>query len=276
MHQDKMNRMLSVAIGGAREAGQEALSKVGSAKTMIKNDSELVTETDRHCQEIIIHRIRSAFPDHGFIAEEGDKGRLFKQAPADPEGVWWVIDPIDGTNNFAHGMPQFSVSIGAMQHGHPLAGVIYHPATDTFYTALENGQARENDRPIQATDQPLDKYANIGLDSHFGNTVPDWVCQIMTRFRYRNLGTTALHLAYVAKGGYAALIAGTPKLWDIAAGALIAQNTGAVLTDWRGNSIWPHDLAAYQGQALPVVVGTPEAHREIIALINSRAERQSN
>jgi myo-inositol-1(or 4)-monophosphatase len=267
MHQDILDKILDVAIAGARQAGQEALSKVGSTKTTIKNDSELVTETDRRCQEMIIDRIHSAFPEHGFIAEEGDEGRLFRQFPKDPEGIWWVIDPIDGTNNFAHGMPQFSVSIGAMQHGHPLAGVIYHPATDTLYTALKNGPSRENNLPIQAPNRPLNEYANIGLDSHFGDTVPDWICHIMTQFRYRNLGTTALHLAYVAKGGYAAMIACTPKLWDIAAGALIAQNAGAVVTDWQGKPIWPHDLGAYQGQALSVVVGAPEAHREIIALI---------
>ena len=272
MNQDILDKMLNVAVDGARLAGQEALSKVGSAKATIKNGSELVTETDRYCQEIIIDRILSAFPEHGFIAEEGDEGQLFKQAPADPEGIWWVIDPIDGTNNFAHGMPQFSVSIGAMQHGHPLVGVIFHPATNTFYTARKNGQSQENEQPIQAHNQPLTEYANIGLDSHFGDTVPDWICHIMTQFRYRNLGTTALHLSYVAKGGYAAMIACMPKLWDIAAGALIAQNAGALVTDWQGNPVWPQDLAAYQGQALPVVVGAPQAHREIIELIRVDAK----
>jgi len=267
MNQDILIKMLDAAVEAAREAGREALSKLGSAKTSVKNNAELVTETDKHCQEMIVGQIRSAFPDHGFIGEEGDEGRLFKQAPADPEGVWWVIDPIDGTNNFAQGMPQFAVSIGAMQHGHPLAGVIYHPANDTFYTALENSPPRENDQLIHAPNQSLHEYASVGLDSHFGNTVPDWICHIMTRLRYRNLGTTALHLAYVAKGGYAAMAACTPKLWDIAAGALIAQSAGALVTDWQGRPIWPHDLGAYQGQALPVVVGAPEAHREIIELI---------
>jgi fructose-1,6-bisphosphatase/inositol monophosphatase family enzyme len=73
----------------------------------------------------------------------------------------------------------------------------------------------------------------------------------------------------VAKGGYATMIACTPKLWDIAAGALIAQNAGALVTDWQGNPVWPQDLAAYQGQALPVVVGAPDAHREIIERISN-------
>jgi myo-inositol-1(or 4)-monophosphatase len=269
MNQDALDEMLKLAVAGARQAGQEALSKVGSAKATIKNNSELVTETDKRCQEIIVDRIGSAFPEHGFIGEEGDEGRLFKQRPKDPDGVWWVIDPIDGTNNFAHGMPQFSVSIGAMQHGHPLLGVIYHPATNTLYTACKSSPSREDDLPIQAPAQPLTEYANIGLDSHFGDAVPNWICQIMTHCRYRNLGTTALHLSYVAKGGYAAMIACTPKLWDIAAGALIAQNAGALVTDWQGNTIWPQDLAAYQGQALPIVVGAADAHQEIIELIGN-------
>lgn len=267
MNQDVLDEMLSVALAAAQKAGQQALGELGSVEATVKNNTELVTEADRRCQEIIIKQIRTAFPDHGFIAEEGDEGRLFKQAPTNPEGVWWVIDPIDGTNNFAHGMPQFSVIIAALHCGCPLVGVIYHPATQTRFTALYNGPARTNDQLMQAPDQALNKYANVGLDSHFGDTLPAWAAHIITHCRYRNLGTTALHLAYVAQGGYAAMVACTPKLWDIAAGALIAQNAGAICTDWQGRPLWPLDLDAYQGQALPVVIGTPLAHREIIALM---------
>ena len=264
--------MLSAAMTAARQAGTEALAQLGSAKSSVKNNTELVTETDRRCQALIVKHIASAFPEHGFIGEEGDEGQLFKQYPTGPAGVWWVIDPIDGTNNFAQGMPQFAVSIGAMERGYPVAGVIYHPATDTCFTALQHGTPQENGRPIQARSQALHEYASVGLDSHFGNTIPDWISHIMTRLRYRNLGTTALHLAYVAKGGYAAMVASTPKLWDIAAGGLLAQNAGAVVTDWQGHPIWPQDLATYQGQALPVVAGALEAHHEIIELIRASAK----
>lgn len=272
MKQEALDNMLAVAMAGAHQAGQVALAQLGSARISIKNNTELVTDTDKRCQALIIDHIHAAFPNHGFIGEEGEEGRLFKQYPTDSEDVWWVIDPIDGTNNFAQGLPQFSVSIGAVRNGTPLVGVIYQPSTDISYTAIQGGLARERGHPIQATNRPLHAHASVGLDSHFGETVPNWICHIMTRLRYRNLGTTALHLAYVAMGGYAAMVASTPKLWDITAGTLIAQNAGALVTDWQGNPIWPQDLAAYQGQALPVVVGAPLAHQEIIELIRAGAK----
>ncbi|MEA3227258.1 MAG: inositol monophosphatase family protein, partial [Planctomycetota bacterium] len=89
--------MLETAVVAARLAGQRAMEEINYVKASVKNGTELVTEADRRCQEIIIDRIKETYPDHGFIAEEGAEGKIFKQAPRGQDELWWIIDPIDGT-----------------------------------------------------------------------------------------------------------------------------------------------------------------------------------
>ena len=108
--------MLETAIVAARLAGQRAMEEINYVKTSVKNSTELVTEADRRCQEIIVDRIKEDYPDHGLIAEEGEEGKIFKQVPRGKEALWWVIDPIDGTNNYAHRMLFFTVSIGVTEY----------------------------------------------------------------------------------------------------------------------------------------------------------------
>jgi len=263
----QLKAMMETAEDAARLAGRHALDQMTLVEVSVKNGSELVTEADRACQQTIIQRIKADFPDHGFVAEEGEHGRLFKQPPQGTERIWWVIDPIDGTNNFAHGMPVFTVSIGAMMNGRPVVGVIYDPAADLMFTAIQGSDARMNGQSIEAGDDPLSTFVSVGLDSHFGNTLPQWLAPIILKTRFRNLGTTALQMAYVAKGGMVGTIVCTPKLWDIAAGAVIAEAAGAVVTDWQGQPLWPMDPALYEGQMIPCIAANPTAHRQLLAMI---------
>ena len=265
----QLEAMVETAVDAARMAGRQALDQMSLVEVSVKNGNELVTEADRACQETIVQRIRADFPDHGFIAEEGEHGRLFKQPPSGSEPVWWVIDPIDGTNNFARGMPVFTVSIGAMVGGWPVAGVIYDPATNLMFTGVRGGTAGVNDQSITAGDDPISSFVSIGLDSHWGSTPPPWLMSILLRSRFRNLGTTALQMAYVAKGSMVGTIVCVPKLWDIAAGAAIAEAAGAVITDWQGRSLWPMDLARYEGQPIPCVIANPTTHKQLLQLINA-------
>lgn len=265
---ETLQSMLTTAIHAARAAGHHALNMIETAETSVKNSSDLVTEADHQCQKLIMERIFSEFPGHGFVGEEGDQGRLFKTPPSGPEDVWWIVDPIDGTNNYAHGLPQFSVSIGAMQHGRPIVGAIYDPCTDRLYTATSQDTPKEDGLPIAVTDEPLNMHCSIGIDSHFGDTIPDWMYELMRRTRFRNIGTTALHLAYTAKGGMAGMVLFTPKLWDIAAGCLIAEKAGAVVTDWQGGSLWPVDVTTYEGGVFPSIMCNPVVHKEMLTLIN--------
>jgi len=267
-HVQNLELMVNTAIAAARCAGNHALDMIDTTRASIKNDSEMVTEADRQCQTLIIEHIQSRFPEHGFIGEEGDEGKIFKRPPPRPDGIWWVIDPIDGTNNYAHGMPHFSVSIGAMQHGFPIVGVIYDPCTDHMYTASAQDTPQDNGAPMAVSNESLNKCCSVGIDSHFGKTIPPWMYKIMTCTRFRNYGTTALHLAYIAKGGLAGTILFTPKLWDIAAGCLIAEKAGAINSDWQGNPLWPMNLETYEGGTIPSIMCNPPVHKELLTMIN--------
>ena len=267
LEQGDLSRMLETAIVAARLAGQRAMEEINFVKASVKNNSELVTEADVRCQQIIINRIKETYPDHGFIAEEGDEGRIFKQPPRGAELFWWVIDPIDGTNNFAHQMLLFTVSIAVIYEGEPIVGVIFEPATESMFTAVKGGEAQLNNRRITASEETIDKFSSLGLDTHFDNGVPAWVCELMKRTRFRNLGTTALQFAYVARGSLIASIASCPKLWDIAAGAIIAEAAGAIVSDWAGGKIFPLDMESYQGQEIQVIMANSKVHAQILELI---------
>lgn len=269
LEQRDLSKMLETAIVSARLAGQRAMEQINFIKASVKNSTDLVTQADSRCQQIIIDRIKENYPDHGFIAEEGKQDKIFKQSPRGDRQFWWAIDPIDGTNNFAHHILLFTVSIAVLYEGEPIVGVIFEPATDSIYTAVKGGDAHLNNRRITTSVAAMNKFSSVGLDSHYDNGVPSWTCDIMKRTRFRNLGTTALQLAYVANGGLIATIASDTKLWDIAAGTLIAEAAGAIITDWQGKKIYPIDLEKYETQQLPIIAANEKVHPEILELLKS-------
>jgi myo-inositol-1(or 4)-monophosphatase len=163
----------------------------------------------------------------------------------------------------------FAISIAVMHQGQPIVGVIFEPATDSMFTAVKGGEAQLNSRRITTSMEKLNEFSSIGLDSHFYNEVPGWACEIMQRTRFRNLGTTSLQLAYVAKGSLIATIASDPKLWDIAAGTVIAETAGAIVTDWQGGKIFPVDLDSYQGHEFKVMTANKKVHAELLQLLKS-------
>lgn len=273
LEQKDLRKLLETAIVAARLAGARAMEEFGyvkaSFKTSSTGDKEIVTEADARCQQIIVDRIKETYPDHGFIGEEGSHGKIFKQSPRGDNQIWWIIDPIDGTSNFAHHVPLFCVCIAAMHEGRPVVGVIFDPATDRIYTAFEGGDAQLNDRKITVSDELVGQNSSVGLDSQFNESLPDWAKQLILRTRYRNLGSAGLQLAYIASGGLIATINTTVKLWDIAAGAIIAEQAGAIVTDHSGKKLFPFDLDAYQGGILNMIASNPKIHAEIVKLIAS-------
>lgn len=265
----KLSQMLEAAIVAARLGGQRAMELMKYSKVSEKGD-QLVTEADVTCQEIIISRIKENFPDHGFLAEEGEDGGIFKQSPRGSEQFWWVIDPIDGTNNFAHKMPVFCVSIAVMHNGEPIVGVVYQPATDMMFSASAQSDAQLNGSRIEAGSEKLNKFASVGIDSHYRDEVPKFICDIMLKTRFRNFGTTALECAYVGIGGLAAVLTQYPKIYDYAAGAFIAARAGAVVSNWKGGEIFPVDLENYTGQSQDILIANENAHKEILLLIQQQ------
>ncbi len=265
-----LSRMLEVAVVSARLGGQRAMELVNYSKASVKNDNELVTDADKQCQQIIIDRIKENYPDHGFIGEEGAGGKLLKQPPRSPDGsgVWWVIDPIDGTTNFAHRILCFSVSIAVMYEGQPIAGVVFDPTTDSIFTAVKGGEAQFNTTRIIAGEEPIGKYACFGVDSNVDTALPAGIAEMMKRTRFRNLGSLALQLAYVAKGSLICTTDSKAKLWDIAAGAFIVEQTGGIVTNRQGEKIWPVDLESYNGEKFGILAANKKVHGEILGLLN--------
>ena len=180
LNQTDIRPMLEVAIVAARLAGQRAMEEIKYVKYSIKNDEEIVTPTDSLCQRIIIERIKETYPDHGFIAEEGPDGKLFIQKPRAADSIWWVIDPIDGSNNFAHRMPYFGVSIAALHEGSPVVGVIFEPATESMFTASKTSEAQLNSSRITASDEGISRFASFAVNSDFTEAHAKPVNELMT------------------------------------------------------------------------------------------------
>ena len=211
--------MLSFATQIAREAGNLLVQKLGSAKVTSKGDINLVTEADIAAENLIIERIRSHYPQHGILAEESGEAELM--------GDWkWIIDPLDGTTNYAHGYPCFCVSIALEHKGVLEVGVVYDPMRDEMFAAERGGGATLNDRQIRVSN--VDELSQAMVCTGFPYNVrerPDFAREFakftMEAQAVRRDGSAALDLAYVACGRFDGFWEDGLNPWDIAAGALL-------------------------------------------------------
>ena len=266
-HSD-ISRMLEVAVVAARLAGQRVMEELKYIKATIKNNEEIVTQADPICQDLIMARIKETYPDHGFIAEEGPEGKLLIQKPRTDDPVWWIIDPIDGTSNFSHKLLCFAVSIAAVYQGKPIVGVIFEPATESMYTAAKDTDAQLNASRITAGEDDISQLSCFGIDSHYTPDMEKGIHKAMKLTRFRNLGTTAAHLAYVAKGSMIGTISTVTKIWDIAAGQIILERAGGILTDIKGENIFPVDLDNYQGEQYRILAANKKTHQKFLEMFN--------
>jgi myo-inositol-1(or 4)-monophosphatase len=262
MHHTELSKMLETAVVAARLAGQRAMEELRYIRKTVKNGNEIVTQADPICQKLIMDRIRESFPDHGFLAEEGSTGAFLRIPPRSEEPLYWVIDPIDGTNNFANGLLCFSVSIAAMYEGKPVIGVVFDPTTDSMYTAAEDMDAQLNGSRINVSEDGIGPFANFGVDSHEDPSVDAGKQAIMAQTRYRCLGSTALHMAYVAKGAMIGMVTAGAKLWDIAAGAILVERAGGIVTNPEGKGLFPLDIDTYRAELMPVLATSKKIRTE--------------
>ncbi|MBJ6725115.1 inositol monophosphatase family protein [Geomesophilobacter sediminis] len=244
---------LDVAIAAAKAAGALQRQRVaGDFEVSFKGRVDLVTEVDRACEEIIVSRLKAAFPGHCFLAEErGAEGECASHK--------WIIDPLDGTTNFAHGYPWFCVSIALEVDGEILLGVVYHSMMDQLFTAVRgegaylNGQritvsARQPLRSsLLATGFPYDVASDN--ENNFGNF---FRFQLAAR-GIRRAGAAALDLAYVALGRLDGYWECKLKPWDVAAGTLLVREAGGTVTNHAGepHSVYDHRIAASNGAIHP-------------------------
>ena len=256
----ELSKLLEVATVAARLGGQRAMEEINYTKSMLKDGNEIVTQADRICQKIIIDQIKQYYPDHGFIGEEDSDSSLYKQNPR-TEDIWWVIDPIDGTNNYATGIYNFSVSIGIIHNGFPVIGVIFDPSSELMFTATSESEALLNGKRIKVSETTPNENAGFAIDSYWPDGIPTQIQKFISECRFRNFGTTAMHMAYVANGGFFACITNNPKLWDITAGYCIVKQAGGITTYWDGKDIFPVKPAEYNKEPFKILVSNKASHK---------------
>jgi len=243
--------LLAIAVDAARQAGQvlQECARTGFCVEH-KNVINLVTDADRRAEQRIIDVIQKAFPSHRILAEE--RGL----AQPSPSPYQWVIDPLDGTTNFAHGFPAYCVSIGVQHEGRGLIGVVFDPTRDELFTARRGKGAFLNNAPITvSTADQLDRALLVTGFAYDIRDTPDNNLDHFVRFALktqglRRTGTAALDLCYVASGRFDGYWEVTLNPWDMAAGVVILEEAGGKVTNFRGetHSIYGKQLVASNGR----------------------------
>lgn len=258
--------LLETAILAGREAGALLVSySTAGFHVEYKNPINLVTDADRAAEQCVIDHIRRRFPSHRILAEE--RGRV-EQAPSP---YLWIIDPLDGTTNFAHGYPVYCVSIGLEYQGRCILGVIYDPSRDELFTAMDQSGAQLNGRSIQvSTTTALDNTLLVTGFAYDIRETPrnnlDHFCNFALKVQgLRRTGSAAMDLCYVAAGRFDGFWEVRLNPWDMAAGAVILKEAGGRLTDFNGN-----DLSIY-GQEL--VASNGHIHEAMLDVLNPPSPR---
>jgi myo-inositol-1(or 4)-monophosphatase len=245
----------------ARLGGKIALDYFERAEVSWKADDSMVTEADVAIQSWLEDEIAAAFPDDGILGEEGlSKSRLRPGAH-----FVWVLDPVDGTNNFGRGIPGFAVSIGVLRAGMPFAGAVYDPVSAQLFTACAGHGARLNGRRLRVEAAVPGPRSLFSIRSPFAGDVPGYVRQWLGRYRLRRFGSTALQLCYVAAGALAFVHDHRASLWDIAGAAVVLEEAGGVLTAPDGGPLFPVHPDAYGGEPIGFLAGDPTGHRLSLA-----------
>lgn len=216
-----------------------------------KGDIDLVTEADLASEKAIIEVVSYAFPQHTILAEESKS--TYSTVPSGPT---WIIDPLDGTTNFAHSFPFFGVSIGFFSDGHPTAGVIFCPLQNELFCSIKGKGAWLNGNPIQVTSENTLQKALIGTGFPYDvHGTLEQVCRAMRAVLpqvqdLRRAGAAALDLAYVACGRLDGFWEMNLKPWDSAAGALLVSEAGGTLSNFSGGPFDPFvpELIATNGR----------------------------
>jgi myo-inositol-1(or 4)-monophosphatase len=246
----------------ARQAGALLRAGYGQCHQIDhKGVIDLVTEVDRHSEDYLIGEIHRRFPGHHILTEEsgvltGEKGQT------------WYIDPLDGTVNYAHGIPIFTVSVAYAEKGKVRLGVVYDPMRDECFTAERGGGARLNGQSLQVSSVPdLDQSLLVtgfpyDIRTTHQNNLDNYARLAVVSQGVRRLGSAALDLCYVAAGRFDGYWEVHLELWDLAAGGLIAQEAGAMVTNLQGN---PN----YFIPPISIVAANPLIHSHMLELLST-------
>jgi len=243
--------LLNFAKQLALDAGKLLVQRLGSARISNKGDIDLVTEADIAAEKLIVDRIRSHYPRHAVLAEESGEAVSIEGGRTTFK---WVVDPLDGTTNYAHGYPCFCVSIGLEQDGVLEIGVVYDPMRDELFAAERGQGATLNDRRIRVSE--IDELNSAMLVTGFPYNVrerPDFAREFaiftLNAQAVRRDGSAAIDLAYVACGRFDGFWEDGLNPWDMAAGILLIKEAGGTVSNFQNEplSIYTKKVLATNG-----------------------------
>jgi myo-inositol-1(or 4)-monophosphatase len=246
---ESVSDLLAMTTGMARDAGQLLLAHFRDDHQISKKGRiDLVTEMDVRAEKLIVDQIRLRFPDHEILAEE--QGSHAGNGP-----YKWIIDPLDGTTNYAHGYRFFSVSIAIEWERELILGVVYDPVTEELFSATKGQGATLNNHPIHVSDenQLIDSLLVTGFSydqEEIKKNLEYFNRMILHSRAIRRDGSAALDLCYVACGRFEGFWEVSLKPWDVAAGRLIVEEAGGTVTNFRGSpsTIYRPELLASNGK----------------------------
>ncbi|MHC4398889.1 MAG: inositol monophosphatase family protein [Planctomycetota bacterium] len=258
---------IKVCEKAARAGGHVLVDMLGRVTAREKGRHDLVTEADLASQQIVRRTVLEAFPDHALIGEEaepGDDGPSF--AGEGPAEYRWIVDPLDGTTNYVHQVPHFCVSLALERKGRLLVGAVYNPVSGELYTASADGGAFLDGRPIRTSNASSlsQSLAAVGFPAEVSAESPDLrlflkaldKCQSI-----RRTGSAALNLCYLAAGRFDVSWSFSTKIWDVAAGILIAREAGGEVSAPDGGPFALREPPRY------VAAANRQLHAELTALV---------
>src|SRR5574343_1035936 len=263
-----MHPALNIAIKAARRAGQvinRASHDVDLIKVASKQPNDFVTEVDRAAEAAIIEVLREAYPAYSILAEES--GEIAGQGGRESE-YQWIIDPLDGTTNFIHGLPQYAVAIALARNGGVEQAVVFDPNRNELFTASKGAGAFLNERRIRVSRRTKLQGSLIGTGFPYREF--DKIDLYLAIFKelaaktagQRRPGAASLDLAYVACGRYDGFWEFGLAPWDMAAGTLLISEAGGLVSDLRGNADYP--------ETGNIVAGTPKIFAPLLKIIEER------
>ncbi len=246
-------------IAAAKFGAQILMARLGRISKLEKKGAiDLVTEADTESEKAIIHTIRKKFPDHSFLAEESGAAKRNNDCK-------WIIDPLDGTTNYAHQLGLFSVSIAFEFKGEIVAGIVLNPVTGELFTGMSGKGAQLNGQRIfvsgskTVSESLLVTGFPYDFKKHFTPIITRFTNCLKASIGVRRLGSAALDLCYVACGRFDGFWEQNLKPWDTAAGILIAREAGAIITDFSN--------ASYSLDKSELLATNGLIHKEMLSLL---------
>lgn len=255
--------LLNVMVQAALKAGKSLSRDFGEVQNLqvsVKGPSDFVSQADMKAEKIVRDELLKARPTYGFLGEESE------EITGTDGAHRWIVDPLDGTTNFLHGIPQFAVSIALERNGEIVAGVVFNPATDELYTAERGGGAFLNDRRLRVAARKVLSDCVIGCGvphlgrGHHGKFLVELRHVMGEAAGLRRLGSASLDLAYVAAGRMDGFWETELSPWDVAAGLLLIREAGGFVSDMKGGQ----DIF----ESRSVVAGNEYIQKALVEVVN--------